>query len=31
VVDPFDRTVVRLPRQVIRRLDNWALRQLTGS
>jgi uncharacterized protein len=31
VVDPVDRTVVRLPRRVIRRLDNWALRQLTGS
>jgi uncharacterized protein len=31
VVDPVDRTVVRLPRGVIRRLDNWALRHLTGS
>jgi uncharacterized protein len=31
VIDPVDRTVVRLPRRVIRRLDNWALRQLTGS
>ena len=31
VVDPVDRTVVRLPRRVIRRLDNWALRHLTGS
>lgn len=30
VVDPVDRTVVRLPRGVIRRLDNWALRHLTG-
>ena len=31
VVDPVDRAVVRLPRRVIRRLDGWALRQLTGS
>lgn len=31
VVDPVDRAVVRLPRRVIRRLDDWALRQLTGS
>jgi short-subunit dehydrogenase len=31
VVDPVDRTVVRLPRPVIRRLDAWALRHLTGS
>jgi uncharacterized protein len=31
VVDKLDRTVVRLPRGVIRRLDNWALRHLTGS
>ena len=31
VVDPVDRAVVRLPRRVIRRLDSWALRQLTGS
>jgi short-subunit dehydrogenase len=31
VVDPVDRAVVRLPRRVIRRLDAWALRQLTGS
>jgi uncharacterized protein len=31
VIDPVDRTVVRLPRRVIRRLDNWALRHLTGS
>ena len=30
VVDPVDRTVVRLPRRVIRRLDSWALRHLTG-
>jgi short-subunit dehydrogenase len=30
VIDPVDRTVVRLPRRVIRRLDNWALRHLTG-
>ena len=29
--DPVDRAVVRLPRRVIRRLDGWALRQLTGS
>ena len=31
VVDPVDRTVVRLPRHAIRRLDKWALRHLTGS
>jgi short-subunit dehydrogenase len=31
VIDPVDRTVVRLPRPVIRRLDGWALRHLTGS
>lgn len=31
VVDPVDRTVVRLPRRAIRWLDNWALRHLTGS
>jgi NAD(P)-dependent dehydrogenase (short-subunit alcohol dehydrogenase family) len=31
VVDPVDRAVVRLPRRVIRWLDGWALRQLTGS
>jgi short-subunit dehydrogenase len=31
VVDPVDRAVVRLPRRVIRRLDAWALRRLTGS
>jgi hypothetical protein len=31
VVDPVDRAVVRLPRRVIRRLDSWALRHLTGS
>ena len=31
VIDPVDRTVVRLPRRVIRRLDGWALRHLTGS
>jgi hypothetical protein len=31
VVDPVDRAVVRLPRRVIRRLDGWALRQLSGS
>jgi uncharacterized protein len=31
VIDPVDRAVVRLPRRVIRRLDGWALRQLTGS
>jgi short-subunit dehydrogenase len=31
VVDPVDRAVVRLPRRVIRRLDRWALRHLTGS
>jgi uncharacterized protein len=31
VIDPVDRTVVRLPRRLIRRLDNWALRHLTGS
>ena len=31
VVDPVDRAVVRLPRRVVRRLDGWALRHLTGS
>ena len=31
VIDPVDRAVVRLPRPVIRRLDNWAVRHLTGS
>jgi uncharacterized protein len=31
VVDPVDRTVVRLPRPLIRRLDTWALRHLTGA
>jgi hypothetical protein len=31
VVDPVDRAVVRLPRRVIRRLDGWALRHLTGA
>jgi hypothetical protein len=31
VVDPVDRAVIRLPRRVIRRLDSWALRHLTGS
>jgi short-subunit dehydrogenase len=31
VIDPVDRAVVRLPRRLIRRLDNWAVRQLTGS
>ena len=31
VIDPVDRTVVRLPRRVIRGLDNWALRHLTGA
>ena len=31
VVDRVDRAVVRLPRRVMRRLDGWALHQLTGS
>ena len=31
VVDPVDRAVVRLPRRVIRRLDSWGLRHLTGA
>jgi uncharacterized protein len=31
VIDPVDRAVVRLPRRVIRGLDNWALRHLTGA
>jgi short-subunit dehydrogenase len=31
VIDPVDRAVVRLPRPVIRRLDDWAVRHLTGS
>lgn len=31
VVDPVDRAVVRLPRPVIRVLDTWALRHLTGA
>gem|GEM_PF-6127178 len=31
MVDPVDRAVIRLPRRVIRRLDSWALRHLTGS
>ena len=31
VVDPVDWAVVHLPRRVVRRLDGWALRQLTGS
>jgi uncharacterized protein len=31
VVDPVDRAVVRLPRPVIRALDGWALRHLTGA
>ena len=31
VVDPVDWAVVRLPHRVVRRLDGWALRQLTGS
>jgi hypothetical protein len=31
VVDPVDRAVVRLPRRIIRRLDGWALRHLTGA
>jgi short-subunit dehydrogenase len=31
VVDSVDRTVVRLPRSVIERVDAWSLRHLTGS
>jgi uncharacterized protein len=31
VIDPVDRAVVRLPRRVIRVLDTWALRHLTGA
>jgi short-subunit dehydrogenase len=31
VIDPVDRAVVRLPRRVIRMLDTWALRHLTGA
>jgi hypothetical protein len=31
LIDPVDRAVVRLPRRVIRVLDTWALRHLTGA
>lgn len=31
VIDPVDRAVVRLPRRVVRVLETWALRHLTGA
>lgn len=31
VVDPVDRAMVRLPRPLIERIDDWSLRHLTGA